>query len=225
MRSSRSLRPLLRPAFVTKPLLRPAFVAKPLLRPAFVAAAGQAECGGSEAGGGHPQRAEYPAGGLLGCGWKYVLSGVAPCSEVGVLARCRTCCRWAVRLWVEVRSLGVAPCSEVGVLARCRTSCSWDVGGRRLECAGHCHCVRYGVCCLAGGAAGATAGFPCRPHSAACCLFWGLTALPCCQSTPHLHTPQLPTLLQTNVSVCSSLGHPFVSQFNLIFLDMLAVYK
>lgn len=32
-------------------------------------------------------------------------------------------------------------------------------------------------------------------------------------------------ILQTNVSVCSSLGHPFVSQFNLIFLDMLAVYK
>lgn len=32
-------------------------------------------------------------------------------------------------------------------------------------------------------------------------------------------------LPQTNVSVCSSLGHPFVSQFNLIFLDMLAVYK
>jgi hypothetical protein len=25
--------------------------------------------------------------------------------------------------------------------------------------------------------------------------------------------------------VCSSLGHPFVSQFNLIFLDTLAVYK
>jgi hypothetical protein len=30
---------------------------------------------------------------------------------------------------------------------------------------------------------------------------------------------------QTNVSVCSSLGHPFVTQFNLIFLDTLAVYK
>lgn len=32
-------------------------------------------------------------------------------------------------------------------------------------------------------------------------------------------------ILQTNVSVCSSLGHPFITQFNLIFLDVLAVYK
>ena len=43
----------------------------------------------------------------------------------------------------------------------------------------------------------------------------------------HFLAPPIPSppLSQTNVSVCSSLGHPFVSQFNLIFLDMLAVYK
>lgn len=32
-------------------------------------------------------------------------------------------------------------------------------------------------------------------------------------------------ILQTNVSVCSSLGAPFASQLNLIFVDALAVYK
>ena len=32
-------------------------------------------------------------------------------------------------------------------------------------------------------------------------------------------------ILQTNVSVCSSLGAPFTTQLNLIFVDMLAVYK
>jgi hypothetical protein len=32
-------------------------------------------------------------------------------------------------------------------------------------------------------------------------------------------------ILQTNVSVCSSLGAPFLSQLNLVFVDMLAVYK
>jgi exportin-1 len=32
-------------------------------------------------------------------------------------------------------------------------------------------------------------------------------------------------ILQTNVSVCSSLGAPFVTQIDLIFLDMLSVYK
>jgi len=32
-------------------------------------------------------------------------------------------------------------------------------------------------------------------------------------------------ILQTNVSVCSSLGAPFITQLNLIFVDMLALYK
>ena len=32
-------------------------------------------------------------------------------------------------------------------------------------------------------------------------------------------------ILQTNVAVCSSLGSPFITQMNLIFVDMLAVYK
>ena len=32
-------------------------------------------------------------------------------------------------------------------------------------------------------------------------------------------------VLQSNVSVCSSLGHPFSSQLSLIFVDMLSVYK
>lgn len=32
-------------------------------------------------------------------------------------------------------------------------------------------------------------------------------------------------VLQTNVSVCTSLGHPFLTQFNVIFSDMLAVYR
>lgn len=32
-------------------------------------------------------------------------------------------------------------------------------------------------------------------------------------------------ILQTNVSVCSSLGAPFITQLNLIFVDVLAVYK
>eukprot|EP00889_Picochlorum_renovo_P002674 jgi/Picre1/29704/NNA_005087.t1 len=32
-------------------------------------------------------------------------------------------------------------------------------------------------------------------------------------------------ILQTNVSVCSSLGGPFVTQLNRIFMDMLSVYK
>lgn len=32
-------------------------------------------------------------------------------------------------------------------------------------------------------------------------------------------------ILQTNVSVCSSLGGPFITQLNLIFVDMLALYK
>lgn len=32
-------------------------------------------------------------------------------------------------------------------------------------------------------------------------------------------------VLQTNVSVCTSLGHPFIHQMNFIFLDMLQVYK
>ena len=32
-------------------------------------------------------------------------------------------------------------------------------------------------------------------------------------------------ILQTNVSVCSSLGAPFITQLNLIFVDALAVYK
>ena len=27
------------------------------------------------------------------------------------------------------------------------------------------------------------------------------------------------------MSVCSSLGHPFIAQFNLVFLDVLAVYR
>lgn len=30
-------------------------------------------------------------------------------------------------------------------------------------------------------------------------------------------------LLQTNVSVCTSLGQPFMTQFNIIFTDMLQV--
>ncbi|KAG1655478.1 hypothetical protein FOA52_008673 [Chlamydomonas sp. UWO 241] len=32
-------------------------------------------------------------------------------------------------------------------------------------------------------------------------------------------------VLQTNVSLCTSLGHPFIAQFNIIFADMLQVYK
>lgn len=32
-------------------------------------------------------------------------------------------------------------------------------------------------------------------------------------------------ILQTNVSVCSSLGSQFVVQLNRIFMDMLSVYK
>lgn len=51
-------------------------------------------------------------------------------------------------------------------------------------------------------------------------LIW---ASPLTQTLQHLVPP--PPFGQTNVSVCSSLGQPFVSQFNLIFLDMLAVYK
>lgn len=57
-----------------------------------------------------------------------------------------------------------------------------------------------------------------------------------CAHSPHTASPPTnptrPPLpppsrcpVQTNVSVCSSLGHPFLSQFNLIFLDMLQVYK
>lgn len=45
---------------------------------------------------------------------------------------------------------------------------------------------------------------------------------PCLPAPPPPHTP---LRAQTNVSVCSSLGHPFLSQFNLVFLDMLQVYK
>lgn len=32
-------------------------------------------------------------------------------------------------------------------------------------------------------------------------------------------------ILQTNVSVCSSLGSPFLSQMSLIYVNMLNVYK
>ena len=31
-------------------------------------------------------------------------------------------------------------------------------------------------------------------------------------------------ILATNVSVCSSLGHPFVSQLSHIYMDMLSLY-
>lgn len=36
---------------------------------------------------------------------------------------------------------------------------------------------------------------------------------------------QVQNVLQTNVAVCSSLGHPFISQTQLIYTDMLQVYK
>ena len=32
-------------------------------------------------------------------------------------------------------------------------------------------------------------------------------------------------ILATNVAVCSALGQPYAGQLNLIFLDMLAVYR
>lgn len=32
-------------------------------------------------------------------------------------------------------------------------------------------------------------------------------------------------ILQTNVSVCSSLGHPFVNQISFIYSDALTVYR
>lgn len=49
---------------------------------------------------------------------------------------------------------------------------------------------------------------------------------PSTRSPAPSHPPSRPLCLrQTNVSVCSSLGHPFLSQFNLVFLDMLQVYK
>jgi exportin-1 len=32
-------------------------------------------------------------------------------------------------------------------------------------------------------------------------------------------------ILQTNVSVCSSLGTPFLSQMRIIYVDMLTMYK
>ena len=32
-------------------------------------------------------------------------------------------------------------------------------------------------------------------------------------------------ILQTNVSVCSSLGAPFLSQMRIIYVDMLTMYK
>ena len=35
----------------------------------------------------------------------------------------------------------------------------------------------------------------------------------------------LQNILQTNVSVCSSLGQPFITQMTLIYQDMLNVYK
>ena len=35
----------------------------------------------------------------------------------------------------------------------------------------------------------------------------------------------LQNILQTNVSVCSSLGQPFITQMTLIYQDMLNVYR
>lgn len=33
------------------------------------------------------------------------------------------------------------------------------------------------------------------------------------------------TILSTNVSVCSSLGHPFIHQMERLYMDMLQVYR
>ena len=33
------------------------------------------------------------------------------------------------------------------------------------------------------------------------------------------------TILSTNVSVCSSLGHPFIHQTERLYMDMLQVYR
>mmetsp|Transcript_36522 Transcript_36522/g.81303 ORF Transcript_36522/g.81303 Transcript_36522/m.81303 type:complete len:1073 (+) Transcript_36522:318-3536(+) len=41
----------------------------------------------------------------------------------------------------------------------------------------------------------------------------------------HEVIKSIQNVLQTNVSVCTSLGQPFVAQFNIIFPDMLQVYK
>jgi hypothetical protein len=32
-------------------------------------------------------------------------------------------------------------------------------------------------------------------------------------------------IMQTNVAVCSALGHSFISHLNIIYLDMLSIYK
>ena len=48
-----------------------------------------------------------------------------------------------------------------------------------------------------------------------------LTLRPAAPSTPRPPAPQ--NVLQTNVSVSNSLGQPFITQFNIIFSDMLQV--
>lgn len=44
-----------------------------------------------------------------------------------------------------------------------------------------------------------------------------------------LHQPEtvklLGNIMKTNVSVCSSVGSPFLSQLTVIYLDLLALYK
>ena len=42
---------------------------------------------------------------------------------------------------------------------------------------------------------------------------------------PEMTPVNLQNILQTNASVCSSLGQPFVTQMTLIYQDMLNVYK
>lgn len=53
--------------------------------------------------------------------------------------------------------------------------------------------------------------------------FVPLTSLKCHPSTPQEVIKSIQNVLQTNVSVCTSLGQPFVSQFNVVFGDMLQV--
>ena len=78
---------------------------------------------------------------------------------------------------------------------------------------------------------GERASLPCLPACLPVSCSCHFSLQPAAWRPPLLTTLLLPYaslprhLLQTNVSVCSSLGHPFVSQFNLIFLDTLAVYK
>ncbi len=106
-----------------------------------------------------------------------------------------------------------------------RYTCSYvslDALQGPCESLGTSQALAYGGdCCAAGGRAAYRAVWACCDRAGGCCRAQAL------QNTEVLKQQEviksIQNVLQTNVSVCTSLGQPFVTQMNFIFNDMLQV--